>query len=128
MPGFFSKVGTYLAGGANAMGSRTLKGAMYGAGTGGLYGAMSDDTSVLGGMMSGALMGGAGARYGGAGALAGAHTGRGIGFKASMGTYAKAFGGGVANMAKRDAMRLRVMGTSAVIKANRGYGKIKGMF
>ena len=129
MPGFFSKVGTYMAGAGAALGNRTVKGAMYGAAAGGINGLMSDDGSLLGGAMGGALMGGAIGRYGGAGYMAARNAGRGIaGPMGHAKAYASAFGGGVANMAKRDAMRLRVMGRSAVIKANRGYGKIKGMF
>lgn len=43
----------------------TGRAAAFGAGVGGLYGALSNDTSVLGGMAGGALMG-MGARYGAA--------------------------------------------------------------
>jgi hypothetical protein len=57
---------------------RTLMGAGMGVGVGGLYGAASSDTSVVGGMMMGAGMGAAGGRYGGA-AWKGASRGRGRG-------------------------------------------------
>ena len=82
--GIFSKLGGYIGGtraataasnwgqlgsyaAKTAWGTNTGKGAMIGAGLGGLYGAASNDTSVLGGMMMGAGLGAGGARYGGAG-------------------------------------------------------------
>jgi hypothetical protein len=52
-----------MAAGYRGLGS-TGKGAVIGAGVGGAYGMMSNDTSVLGGMMMGAGMGAAGGRYG----------------------------------------------------------------
>lgn len=45
----------------------TGRGAVYGAAAGGAWGAVSDDTSVLGGMAMGAAGGAVGGRYGGAG-------------------------------------------------------------
>lgn len=54
-------------------------GMLYGGMAGGAWGAVSDDTSVVGGMMGGALMGGGAGRYGGAGlARFRAATARGI--------------------------------------------------
>ncbi len=47
---------------------RTAAGALWGMGMGGLYGAMSDKTSILGGMGMGLGLGAGLARYGGAGA------------------------------------------------------------
>lgn len=82
MKGFagFANKGAYRAGGVT---SSLIKGGIgalqgrYGSGvagaawgglTGGMYGAVSSDTSVLGGMMGGAAIGGGLGRYGGAGA------------------------------------------------------------
>lgn len=86
--------------------SRTAKGAAAGALAGGAYGAVSDDTSVLGGMAMGAGLGAAGARYVGAGMLSN---------KGSQGFMA-----GVANMAKKDFRNMRTTMTSAY---NRRYGQ-----
>jgi hypothetical protein len=81
---------------------------MLGSMAGGAYGAFSDDTSVTGGAIGGGLLGAGGARYGGAGALAGSVAGRGMGIGRHGLAYGQAFGAGVANMAKRDLMRARV--------------------
>jgi hypothetical protein len=129
MPGFFSRVGTYMAGAgrqglAQMAANPALRRTAIGAAMGGAYGGMSGDTSVLGG----ALMGAGLARYGGAGMLAASRSGRGLGFMGSVKAYGTAFGGGVANLARRDAMRVRMAGRSARMAANRGYGKIRGLF
>lgn len=135
MPGLFSRVGTYMPGLANsakqiALGGmgRTAAGALYGGLSGAAYGMASSDTSVIGGALGGAAIGAAGARYLGAGFLSASRAGRGMGFKQHSIAYGKAFSQGVENMARRDARRARVFGTSARIQANRGFGKIRGLF
>ena len=134
MPGFFSKMGAYMAGaGRSAMGSkytgmamnaamsRVGRGAMSGAAMGGVYGAMSDDTSVMGGAMGGALMGAGAARYGGAGLRRAALGRRGIGVSApGVRGAVMGFGKGVYNAARMD-----YRGT--VMAANKGYGRIRGL-
>ncbi len=134
MPGFFSKMGAYMAGaGRSAMGSkyagiamnaamsRVGRGAMTGAAMGGAYGAMSDDTSVLGGAMGGALMGAGAARYGGAGLRRARLGQRGIGVSApGMRGAMMGFGKGAYNMMRQDYR-------GAVMQANKGYGRIRGL-
>lgn len=122
MPGFFSRVGTYMAGqgrsGLAAMAANpALRRTAIGAGIGGAYGAMSGDTSVLGGAMMGAGV----ARYGGAGMKMARNAGAGMGFGGHAIAYGKAFAGGVANRARLDARGARMA-------ANRGYGRIRGLF
>lgn len=117
MPGFFNKMGTYMAGaGAAGMAAMAknpaLRRTVVGAAMGGAYGAVSDDTSVLGGMAMGAAAG----RYGGAGFNRIA-TGRAYGF----GTSAKRFGMAMAARARLDARGARMA-------ANQGYGKFRSMF
>jgi hypothetical protein len=75
------KLGSFAARGGLG---RTAQGAMIGAGAGAAWGAVSDDTSVLGGMAMGAGLGAGGMRYGGA-ALA--H--RGLGPMGAMGMGAR---------------------------------------
>jgi hypothetical protein len=111
MPGFFSTVGTYMAGAARYAG-RTGMGAAAGA----AYGMMSDDTSVLGG----AIMGAAGARYLGAGFKRAALAGRGMGLGAHALAYGKAFGTGMINRARLDYR-------GAMMGANRGLNRIRGL-
>ena len=123
MPGFFSTVGTYMAGaGAKGLAAMqanpALRRTAIGAGVGGAYGMMSGDTSVLGG----AMMGAGAARYGGAGFRRGMLGWRGIGVSdvRTIG-FGQGFYRGVANMARADARGARMA-------ANRGYGKIRGLF
>jgi hypothetical protein len=111
--GMFRNIGR--AGASRFFGNRTAVGAVAGAG----YGAISDDTSVLGG----ALMGAGAGRYLGAGVLSAMHSGRGLGFGASVRAYGQAFGRGVSNMARRDWRRLRVASNSGV---NRVRSTLKG--
>ncbi len=122
MPGLFSRVGTYMAGAgrtglAQMAANPALRRTAIGAAMGGAYGVVSDDTSILGGAMTGAVMG----RYAGAGVAAARGAGRGMGFRASMGDYAKRFGMGVAARARLDARGARM-------SANQGYGKFRSMF
>jgi len=93
---------------------RTLMGAGVGAGLGGLYGAMSDNTSVLGGALTGAGVGAIGARYLGAGFRTAAGAGRGMGLRASAGDYGKRFGMGVAARARLDYRGARLAANQAV--------------
>lgn len=94
--------------------------ATIGAGVGGVYGAFSDSTSVLGGAAKGAGAG-LGLRYGRAGLrsamryTAGPHSVRGA---------MRAFGGGAGRRMVRDARHLRPHAYGAVRLANRGLGKI----
>ena len=53
-----------------------MTGAAIGAGLGGVYGAVSNDTSVVGGMLGGAVAGAGLGRYGGAAALGAMRAGR----------------------------------------------------
>ncbi len=69
--------GTTKAGAAGVWSSHIGKGAVVGAGLGGIYGAASDDTSILGGMAMGAVGGAAGA-YVGRGAYRSYGYGKGI--------------------------------------------------
>ena len=103
--GMFRNIGR--AGVSRFLGNRTA----VGAAVGGLYGAMSDNTSVLGG----ALMGAAAGRYLGAGFLSAAHSGKGLGFNASLRAYGSAFKRGFSNMARRDFRR---------VMSNRGMNRI----
>jgi hypothetical protein len=100
-------------GGASAIsrlaGSRTAMGTI----AGGAYGAMSDDTSILGG----ALMGGAGARYLGAGFKRASMVGGGMGFGGHARAYGRAFGRGVVNRARLDYRAGRIL-------ANRGLNRV----
>jgi len=104
--GMFRNIGKGLAtaGAARFLGNRTAIGAV----AGGLYGAMSDDTSVLGG----ALMGAGAARYLGAGfRLAGRAKWAG-----TFG-YGRVFGRGMINRAGLDWRGIKMM-------SNRGMNKI----
>lgn len=96
------------AGASRLLRNRTAMGAI----AGGMYGAFSDNTSMVGG----ALMGAAAGRYLGAGFLSGAYSGRGLGFNASLRAYGKAFGRGVSNMARRDFRQ---------VMSNRGMNRIR---
>jgi len=81
---------------------------------GGAYGAVSDDTSILGG----AFMGGAAMRYGGSGLRRGLLGRRGIGVpNPGMGGAIRGFGKGVRNRAIMDARGARLM-------ANQGFQKV----
>lgn len=102
-------------------GGRTGQGALIGAGIGGAYGAMSDNTSVLGGMAIGAGLGAGGARYGGAGLLAATK-----GF--TGGFNPRAFGQGVKNMVGRDYLSARMAGRSAYRGATQRANKAMNSF
>lgn len=101
--GMFRNIGR--AGAANLLRNRTMVGAL----TGAAYGAVSDNTSVLGG----ALMGAAGGRYLGAGLKRAAMSGSGLGFRGSLGAYARSFGTGMLRVMRRDKLW-----------ANRGINRI----
>ena len=88
-------------------GTRTGMGMLGGMVTGGAWGMMSDDTSVLGGAMMGAGIGAVGGRYGGAGLRRAALGRRGIGVGGErtitgMTGAAIGFGKGVRNAAMAD--------------------------
>lgn len=70
---------------SSAWATNTGRGAMIGAGAGGAWGMVSDDTSVLGGAAMGALGGAGIGRYGGA-----ALGSRGAGWNAAAGAFADA--------------------------------------
>ena len=124
MPGWGSMLqrGSYIANNLGRLGmyaakgglGRTTAGAMWGAG----YGAMSDDTSVLGG----ALMGAGITRYGGAGIRRARLGMRGIGTAnpRTLGMFG-GFGKGAWN-------KLRMDYRVARLQANRGLGKIRGLW
>ena len=114
MPGIFSRMGTYMAGAMGNTGRRTLIGAAFG----GTYGAMSDNTSIIGGAMMGAGL----ARYGGAAVRRGMLGYRGIGVS-TPGIRGAIMGAnrGIRNRGMQDYRRSRVL-------ANRGYSKIRGIF
>ena len=96
----------------------TAYGAAAGAAAGGLYGAMSDNTSVIGGMMMGAGMGAVGGRYGTSAIRRGRLGARGIGVGGtSTVTGARGFlagaGRGIANRARMDYRGARLSANSA---------------
>ena len=97
--------------GLGAAGKSTLAGAA----AGGLYGAMSKDTSVLGGAIMGAGLG----RYGASGFRRGMLGYRGIGVSGAGGLSGafRGFGRGVRNAFSRDFR-------GASMLANRGYSRI----
>lgn len=99
---------------------RSVYGAMAGAAAGGAYGAASDDTSVLGGALAGAGLGGLGARYLGAGVRRAGTAGRGMGLMASGRDYASKFGRGVWGQMRRDF-------SGVTLAANKGINAFKGM-
>lgn len=130
MPGWSSILqrGSYIANNMGKLGmhaakggfGRTAAGAVWGAGLGGLYGGMSSDGSVLGGMAKGAALGAGVARYGSAGIRAGRSTGAGMGLRGHAAAYGRAFGRGVVGQARADYR-------GAVMSANRGYSRIRGI-
>jgi len=91
--------------------------AAIGAGIGGAYGAVSSNTSVLGGAVMGAGMG-LGVRYSQSGIRATSRYARG---PISTRGVASQFVGGAGRRMKRD------FGISA-IKANKGFNSFKGLF
>lgn len=93
--------------------------AAYGAGVGGMYGAMSGDTSVIGGAMAGATLG-LGGRYARAGFRGGMRTGGGVGFREAVGAYGRGFGQGIQRRAIAD-----YKGVS--MRSNIGFNKIRGL-
>ncbi|RKZ06472.1 hypothetical protein DRQ25_13840 [Candidatus Fermentibacteria bacterium] len=107
--GMFSNIGR--AGAARFFGNRTVLGAMGGA----AWGAVSSDTSVIGG----ALMGAAGARYLGAGFK---RAGLG-GLRGGIGSYGRAFGRGVVNRARLDFRGARTLASQG---KNRIQSTLKG--
>lgn len=103
----------------------TAAGALWGGLAGGAYGAMSNDTTILGGMVGGAALGAGAMRYGGAGLkgmnrLASANARIGAP-RAPMGTFARR-GLGAAMGQMRGDFR------GALLAANQGMGKIRGMY
>lgn len=131
-PGFGSAWGSVAKKAMSGGFGRTLAGGLWGAAVGGAYGAMSDNTSVLGGAIKGSLLGAVGARYGGAALRRTGFASRGIGVAANaVGTYGslgKAAAMGIRNQAMMDYRILsRVAKSSAhgvVQSANRGYSSI----
>ena len=93
--------------------SHTGIGTIAGAGAGGLYGASSNDTSVLGGAMMGAGIGGIGARYG---------------YTAYKGFTRSGKQTGLDGMWRALRMRGHLDYKGASLAANQGYEKIKGLW
>ena len=102
-------VGKLFSGGLG----RTAAGAAWG----GAYGAMSSDTSVLGG----ALMGAGVSRYGGAGLKMANRGGGGLGFRAHAKMATMGFGRGVYGQARRDYR-------GAALLSNNIGNRIKGLW
>ena len=103
--------------GKAAWANRTGRGAIIGAGAGAAYGMMSDDTSMLGGALKGAALGGVGARYLGAGRAWSKAGGGGM-----LGGYPR----GIASQARLDYRRAsRWMGGTSVA-TNRTGGAAMG--
>jgi len=100
-------------------GSRMGKGAMIGAGIGAAYGAVSDDTSMLGGAAMGAGLGAVGGRYLGAGrAWAGAARG---------GTFS-GYSRGIMSQARKDIRGAsRWLGMSPELGSNKGVSSSVAM-
>lgn len=110
---------------------RTIAGAGWGGIAGGLWGAMSDDTSVFGGALMGAGIGAGTARYGGAGwrNMWGAARFRGMN---TFGAGMTAFGRGMRRQARADWRMALSQGTAARAYIggglNRGYNKFRAMW
>lgn len=113
----WGQLGSYAARGGFG---RTTAGALWGGAAGGLYGAMSSDTSVLGGMVAGAGLGAGSARYLGAGFISASKVGAGQKLGAHAKSYGQAFGRGVLAQAKWDYRGARMA-------ANQGYNRIRGL-
>lgn len=109
---------------------RTVGGAAWGGLVGAGWGAVSDDTSVLGGALMGAGIGAGGARYGGAGWRVmdrAARTGRNT-FRPGMNYFWK----GAAGQARRDWRSALVQGSASKAYIggglNKGYNKFRAMW
>ena len=111
-----------------AIGTRgtTAAGAFYGGLAGGMYGAASNDTSILGGMAMGAGMGAGAGRYGRAGLRRGKLGKRGIGTSVpGMRGAAQGFGRGVRTQAQMDYRGSMIIANKA---KNRLRSSLKGIF
>jgi hypothetical protein len=95
-----------------------MQGAAIGTAAGGLYGAMSDDTSILGGMAMGAGLGAGGARYGGA-AVKG--MGRAIKSNAGIGDIFRRGASSAMGQMRGDVMK------GARLMSNQPLNKIRGL-
>lgn len=103
--------------GKTAWNNPTGRGAILGGAAGGLYGALSDNTSVLGGATMGAGLGAVGGRYGitgWRGAMAGGQPG--------LWNATKRFGSAVASQARSDYRGARLMANKAV----NGFSALRG--
>lgn len=128
MPGLYStmaRASTYaymgLANTARGRYGRSAQGALLGGLAGAAYGAVSTNTSVLGGMMMGGGIGAIGGRYGRAGLMrASALSGKGMGFGTHAAFAASEFGRGVRAQALMDIRGARMM-------ANRAWNRIPGL-
>lgn len=104
----------------------TAAGAIWGAGAGAGYGALSNDTSMIGGALMGAGMGAAGGRYGASGLRRARLGKRGIGVS-GLGTRgaAQGFARGVRNKAMMDFRGARLAGNQAISRVGstiKGWG------
>ena len=98
--------------------------AVFGAAAGGVYGAMSDNTSVLGGALSGAALAYGGTKYGYEGAYRGA--GIGTAMANARGLEGMEAAKLISNAGYRGARRQVMSDFNSVrLKANRGYGRVK---
>jgi hypothetical protein len=108
----------------------TGMGMIGGAGVGGMYGAVSDDTSIIGGMMGGAALGALGGRYGAAGSRRAGLGYRGIGVGGDKtvtgirGAMA-GFGRGIRTKGRMDIANLQRGAKGISMTANRGLGRIR---
>lgn len=110
----------------------TGMGMATGMGLGGLYGAMSDNTSVLGGALTGGLLGTGMGRYG----MAGMRATRGVGAGMGLGAHARAAGSafrrGAMGQLRNDRVALTGMGSSLFsnMQGNviQGLGKARSWF
>jgi hypothetical protein len=114
--------------GKAAWGNRTGRGAIIGAGLGAAWGAVSDDTSVLGGAAIGAGLGAVGGRYAGAGFVGARGAGAGMGLGAHAKDYASKFGSSVWGQVRNDFSGAKLAGnrganavTTAVNDAVAGF-------
>ncbi len=134
----FGIVGSRVWQGASSLWkSPSVRRTAIGAAAGGLYGGMSDDTSVLGGAVMGGVLG----RYGGAGLSRAIrpHVGAGLGFNGHMRAAASMFAQGLRVQGSRDMNSIKRLGGAmgkpvggalgrAAMATNNGYNKIRGMF
>jgi hypothetical protein len=102
---------------AQGKAGRTAQAAVLGGAGGAAWGALSSDTSVLGGAMMGAGLGAGGARYGGRGLAVGRGArAAGMSLKSSIG-YGTL---GAGRLAYRDAKR-----SGAAIMSNKGVARVR---